>query len=254
MGPRDQDHDYGNTKLPAPNDLVVYSALDHPIYALDQQGSNGYGEFEVGPMLTNRFRYQGLRKSAGALAVQDNSSDGGIPTVLESEAGDVRSFSDLSGPSCELQRFNNLDTRGSNWQSLEPAVPQAEELGLIIRSEFADTAVPDPNERSLPSDHPTGERDLSGSLSNSTESIAGSSIQTVWNATTGQEVHIRRKRRLTTQERAESRVIRNLGGPCARCRREKRKVRLCLARLSHATLTFLVSQLPLASRHEVLRW
>jgi hypothetical protein len=230
IGPRDQDHDYRNTQLPAPNDLVVYSALDHPILALDQQGPNGYEEYEVGLVLTNRFRYEGLGKGAGALAVQDNSSDGGIRTLLESEAGDAWSFSGLSGPFYELQRFNNLDTRASNWQTLESAVPQSEELGLIVRSEFADTAVPDPYERSLPSNPLTGERDLSGSLSNST--------QMVWDVRTGQEVHSRTKRSRSMQERADSRAIRTLGGQCVRCRRGKRKVCLFLARLSPCASDF----------------
>jgi hypothetical protein len=221
---RDQDHDYRDSVLPAPGDLFSFSALGRQVSTLDEHGSNGSGDFENGPISKKRLCYEELRKLTGAPTVQEDSCEGGIQTVLDREARDPWYFSDHSGSPWELQRFTDIDACGTNWQTLEYAVPQSEKLGLVVRSEFADTAVPDPTERSLPSFHLEAAPDLSGSLSNSTESIAGSSSRTVWNSVTGELVPVRLKRSPTTQERVASRSIRSLGGQCGKCKKGKRKV------------------------------
>jgi hypothetical protein len=220
--PSEQDHVYGNNSLPGHSELFSFSALDQ-FSALGEQSSSGSGDFENGQVLMKKFRHDGLRKSASQPTAQGDSENGCIRTMLEREACDVLSSSDLSGPPWELRLFPDQEICGTNWQQLESVVPKSKDFGPTVRSEFADAVIPDPAERS-PSLHLTAVPDLSGPSSNSTGSIAGSSSQTVWNCATGEEVFFRPKRSLSTQERARSQAIRELGGQCTRCKKGKRKV------------------------------
>jgi hypothetical protein len=55
--------------------------------------------------------------------------------------------------------------------------------------------------------------------------------QNVWNLSTGDSVPIRAKRSVSDVERAESQMIRRLGGQCEKCRKSKRKV--CISLLTY---------------------
>jgi hypothetical protein len=58
--------------------------------------------------------------------------------------------------------------------------------------------------------------------------IGPESQQIVWSLSTGESVLIRAKRSLSDAERAESQVIRSLGGQCKKCKKDKRKVWISL--------------------------
>jgi hypothetical protein len=61
--------------------------------------------------------------------------------------------------------------------------------------------------------------------------IGPESQQIVWNALTGDLVSMKAKRSLSDAERAESQMIRWLGGQCKKCRKNKRKV--CISLLTY---------------------
>jgi hypothetical protein len=60
------------------------------------------------------------------------------------------------------------------------------------------------------------------------------SQQNVWDLTTGDSVPMRAKRSLSDAKRANSQIIRKLGGQCEKCKRNKRKV--CISLLTYCPI------------------
>jgi hypothetical protein len=114
------------------------------------------------------------------------------------------------------------------------------EIGDTVRSPMLNHH-PTPSTQLLPPPLPPAE--MTRHMSKGVDHLAGlevssnigpASQRSVWNVLTGDPVLIRPKRPVSDAERAESQIIRRLGGQCERCKKGKRKV--CIALLTYYSI------------------